>query len=332
MLRPIRIDASSQDEKVRVIETIIIDPYCLPVTSTFLSFFFRHHEYDRQNPSNRRRLLLISKEIAYNLLGDLEVQGSYSASRTAKQGANRISLLDPWHYLRHKDEILSQDGSITIYQRIKHETNTKKSLYSKIVHQIHHQLDWILTHDNISQSNHRKKRRLPEPDILEKNSASQMPANKEGNSVQQTDKYEKEKNSQNILNDKQSQSNTLSSYLSNLSKIQICLQENEITIKESFLIDPNLDNDNNNGISLLQGCSSIDIANQIASDLNLPNSSSVPIATSIIEQLNGITCESSEQKNTGAWRLDLQEQMTMNSVVLTNHLLNYSKNDMSTFS
>ena len=73
-LIPVRVDVSSDDKSVRIVETLLMDPTCWPIPLTPPL-----HESVNQNV----------REIAHTLLSDLEVQGM---GRTVRHFTGRVDL------------------------------------------------------------------------------------------------------------------------------------------------------------------------------------------------------------------------------------------------
>lgn len=141
MLKPIRIDASSPDGRTRLVDTIVIDPNCLPVSSSSLSFY-RQNEYNPslfRNNNDDHFLQAIAHEMAYDLLCDMEVQGA--ATRTAKHFVGRISLLESGHYFRYEEEHKQAPIGSGPNQMIGCKID---SLLSRVTKQIYNQLQWML--------------------------------------------------------------------------------------------------------------------------------------------------------------------------------------------
>uniref|UniRef100_A0A7S1ZM05 Uncharacterized protein n=1 Tax=Ditylum brightwellii TaxID=49249 RepID=A0A7S1ZM05_9STRA len=90
-LFPIRIDASSSDNSIRLIDTLLIDPTCLPIP---LSSFSEDamQSYISQN----------THEFVNTLLSDMEV---YGTSRTSKHFAGRVDL---WNVVSLREEMERQ--------------------------------------------------------------------------------------------------------------------------------------------------------------------------------------------------------------------------------
>jgi hypothetical protein len=83
MLYPVRVDASSKDGQVRIVDSMLIDPSCLPIPPS-CSF---DATVNKDNPLLNRTIDENSKHLAVSIIADMEV---HSCSRIHKSGRVRI--------------------------------------------------------------------------------------------------------------------------------------------------------------------------------------------------------------------------------------------------
>lgn len=99
MLYPIRIDATSQDKTVRLIESILLDPKCLPIpipipipTLTGTQCFSGNERYSSYSQSLKDQTIdRNAKFLASSLVADMEVHG---INKSSKSYLGRIKLLN----------------------------------------------------------------------------------------------------------------------------------------------------------------------------------------------------------------------------------------------
>ena len=82
MLYPIRIDISTKDSALRIIDTILVDPTCLPVPPPTTNY--------NNNDLQTQTIILNAKHFTQTLLADMEVEGM--TNKSAKIG--RLRLLE----------------------------------------------------------------------------------------------------------------------------------------------------------------------------------------------------------------------------------------------
>ena len=97
MIYPIRVDVSTKDNALRIIDSILIDPTCLPVKPPTINY--KHSSLQTQT------ILLNAAHLTQTLLADMEVEGM--TNKSVKIG--RLRLLSN-HYLKQhiEDQIQNQ--------------------------------------------------------------------------------------------------------------------------------------------------------------------------------------------------------------------------------
>lgn len=215
MLYPVRVDAKSKDGLVRIVDSLLIDPSCLPIptcaTTTSLTHYGNNHLIKQTIQQN-------SKHLATTLVADAEVQ---SYGRLYK--FSRLKLFEKY-----------------------------PELESAIESQISSQLRVIMEEAQITKKRKRK--------VYERNDLN----NKEDESKNQ--KSEKNASSTNDSEDND-----------DLVKINIRLRTNQISIVDEIWVDPKHPMSD----PLL-------LAESIARDLKLPESTINNLAISIAEQMCGL--------------------------------------------
>ena len=262
MLYPIRVDATSQSKSVRIIDTILIDLTCLPISpslpvpgsQTDDAFISSDDNLNHHNNSHNYLTSTITQNAQYlanSLLSDSEVQNSGKVGK-----AGRVFLLN------------------------------KSSLVQLVEEQIETQLRIAFQKDaeRKREATKRKKRRLNldiEKDVDVVKSSNDEPTSASALStgavavaatVMSSDKVIA---SQSKDKDKDSGKDTGTSY--NLIPIKIRLRERGMCIADEFKIDPDD----------AVGSNPILLAETMVKDLNLPDPMCNSIAISIAEQMCG---------------------------------------------
>jgi len=125
MIYPLRIDAISSDNRLRVVETLSIDPNCLPVYSPSASSSYLPAQlvfYDD------KKLALLADELSMFILADMEVSSNVQNKSSSKH--TRINLM----------------------------TSANISLRNSVVQQIYEQLRWIQQLENDEEYKDKRRR------------------------------------------------------------------------------------------------------------------------------------------------------------------------------
>jgi len=149
-MKPLRIDASFG--RSRIIDTLIIDPHCLPVSSSQLSFYYQFHH--PKFPSHHKYILhQISYEMAYNLLSDMEVYGlgatapirptpttkhKHNHQNQNLSSSRKVELLEPGHFWIYEND--KRLGPTQYWERMRSKPD---SLLKRVTTQMYDQLRWI---------------------------------------------------------------------------------------------------------------------------------------------------------------------------------------------
>ena len=113
-LYPIRIDASTKDKGVRIIDTIIYDPTCPPSINN-----------NKNNFNNDKRIEYMAQNLADTFLGDMEVYNMVRSS--TKHYSGRINLLGRTElYEEVQQQIRNQMHAIEHLYNERKETRDKK--------------------------------------------------------------------------------------------------------------------------------------------------------------------------------------------------------------
>ncbi len=279
MLYPIRVQASTRDRSIQIIDTILIDPHCLPVTpSTCLS-----------NISNA------SSSSSKSTGGNTSTQTSLLQKQTIAENAQYLANTLLADMEVHKVSKSNKSGRIRLLE------SGAGSLVQEVETQIATQIELILVKDaeekrkrrqKLREQAGRKKRRLVEEKEMD------AETEKEGNGDHDSDvDMDKEKiESKEVADKKSNDINKIGSDEGNtcdhdLIPIKIRLKENGICIVDEFNLSldpshPSLSNP-------------ILLATQLAKDLQIPPRLINSIAISIAEQICGFDFAKEEEEGGG---------------------------------
>mmetsp|Transcript_21270 Transcript_21270/g.29828 ORF Transcript_21270/g.29828 Transcript_21270/m.29828 type:complete len:303 (+) Transcript_21270:53-961(+) len=250
MIYPIRIDASSADHSVKLVDTLLIDPFCLPiqpdlVTNPILSLQQSHPCMNsREEPSTepvfhtlrRHTLNRNAKFLASTILADMEVQG---VVKVHKSFVGRLKLI------------------------------SCPALQERVESQIRDQLSLILDKEFSSA--------LPLPHFKRKREVEEIGL----------ERYRKQGRKTYAVGDNSTIDNKMKQQHISLKKneresgryfnVNVRLRENDIVVKDEILLDPSY-------LSI----NPILLAKSLAKDLNVPEKMVNSLAISISEQICGI--------------------------------------------
>lgn len=241
MLFPVRVDVTSKDGSVRLTDSMLIDPTCLPIPPCPKL----NNNYLTNGTTNTTNTLWNdivesnAKYLATNLLADMEVQPFQKITKSS-----RVQIFATYPELKEKVE-----------------------------EQIALQLRIILEKEESMMStarNRKRKRVIIDDDDGEEKDQTESENKEEEKSPQNTD---------------------------NLIKVNIRIRENQISVIDDLIVDPN-------DIKL---SNPLFLAESIAKDLNVPYSMINTIAITIAEQLNGLEVD---EKVDGIIKMDENAKFT----------------------
>ena len=274
MIYPIRVDVSSKDNGLRIMDTILLDPTCLPIPPSTTNENYNSYNLYSQT------ILQNASFFAKNLLADMEVDG---INKTEKIG--RIRLVN------NNDLIMMVENQIQKQLKSILEKESKRKImystrninhYSKTVKKRklsgsddEEKADTDKVNDEEDASMESTEQEVVEKDTAKEECDSDNIEKEETDKITETKATPKQDNKNDAEHSKKQQD-----IMKNLKTIHIRIKEDAIVYTDVIHIDTNP--------SLPHLSNPILLAKSLVKDMNLPSSMTNSIAVTIAEQLHGL--------------------------------------------
>ena len=274
MIYPIKVDVSSKDNGLRIMDTILLDPTCLPIPpSTTNENYNSYNLYSQTIVQN-------ASFFAKNLLADMEVDG---INKTEKIG--RIRLVN------NNDLIMMVENQIQNQLKSILEKESKRKImystrninhYSKTVKKRklstsddEETADTDKVNEEEDASMESTEQEVVENDNAKEEGDSDNIEKEETDKITETEATPKEDNKNDTEHSKKQQD-----IMKNLKTIYIRIKEDAIVYTDVIHVDTNP--------ALPHLSNPILLAKSLVKDMNLPSSMTNSIAVTIAEQLHGL--------------------------------------------
>lgn len=275
MIYPIRVDVSSKDNGLRIVDTILLDPTCLPIPPSTTNENYNSYNLYSQT------ILQNASFFAKNLLADMEVDG---INKTEKIGRirlvnnNDLIMMVENQIQKQLKSILEKESKrkmMNSTRNINHysKTATKKRKLSGTDEEEKAVEDKDKVHDKEDASMESTEQEVVENDTTKEEGDKDGVDKEEAGKTTDTDTKEDSKNDEE--NSKKQQD-----ILKNLKTIHIRIKEDAIVYTDVIHVDTNP--------TLPHLSNPILLAKSLVKDMNLPSSMTNSIAVTIAEQLHGL--------------------------------------------
>lgn len=274
MIYPIRVDVSSKDNGLRIMDTILLDPTCLPIPPSTTNKNYNSYNLYSQT------ILQNASFFAKNLLADMEVDG---INKTEKIG--RIRLVN------NNDLIMMVENQIQKQLKSILEKESKRKImystrninhYSKAIKKRklsasddEEKADNDKVNEEEDASMESTEQEVVENDNAKEEGDSDNIEKEETDKITETEATPKEDNKNDTEHSKKQQD-----IMKNLKTIYIRIKEDAIVFTDVIRVDTNP--------ALPHLSNPILLAKSLVKDLNLPSSMTNSIAVTIAEQLHGL--------------------------------------------
>lgn len=274
MIYPIRVDVSSKDNGLRIMDTILLDPTCLPIPPSTTNENYNSYNLYSQT------ILQNASFFAKNLLADMEVDG---INKTEKIGRirlvnnNDLIMMVENQIQKQLKSILEKESKRKIMystRNVNHYSNTvKKRKLSGTDDEEKADKDKVNDKDDASIES-------IEQEVIENDTAKEEGDNhdidkQEADKTNGTEAASNEDNKNDDENPKKEQD-----IMKNLKTIHIRIKEDAIFYTDVIHVDTNP--------ALPHLSNPILLAKSLVKDMNLPSSMTNSIAVTIAEQLHGL--------------------------------------------